>query len=106
MSSAWCTNWETRDIPFRRQVALPVCYRDKRIEAGYRIDLIVGGLVVVEIKAIEKTLPVHEAQLATYLKSVRTPIGAVDQFQRRPDQVRHQTAGEHRLTWRLGVSAV
>ena len=59
---------EVRDIPFQRQVALPVYYRDKRIDAGFRMDMVVGGLVVVETKAIEKTLPVHEVQLVTYLK--------------------------------------
>jgi GxxExxY protein len=71
---------ETRGIPFQRQVALPVCYRDRRIEAGYRIDLIVGGLVVVEIKAIEKMLPVHEAQLMTYLKLSGHRLGLLINF--------------------------
>jgi GxxExxY protein len=42
---------------------------------GYRIDLVVGGLVVVEIKAIERILPVHEAQLSTYLKLLATGSG-------------------------------
>ena len=71
---------ETRGIPFRRQVALPVRYRDKRIDAGYRLDLIVGGLVVVEIKAIEKILPVHEAQLMTYLKLSGHRLGLLINF--------------------------
>lgn len=59
---------EAREIPFLRQVGLPVQYRNKRIDVGYRIDMVVGGLVVVEIKAIEKILPVHKAQLSTNLK--------------------------------------
>ena len=59
---------EARDIAFRRQVALPVLYRNRRIDAGFRLDMVVGGLVVVEVKAVEKIVPVHEAQLATYLK--------------------------------------
>jgi GxxExxY protein len=71
---------ETRGIPFQRQVALPVRYRDKRIDAGYRIDLIVGGLVIVEIKAIEKTLPVHEAQLMAYLKLSGHQLGLLINF--------------------------
>nr|WP_294550989.1 GxxExxY protein [uncultured Rhodopila sp.] len=71
---------ETRGIPFQRQVAVPIRYRDKRIEAGYRLDLIVGGLVVVEIKAIEKTLPVHEAQLMTYLKLSGHRLGLLINF--------------------------
>jgi GxxExxY protein len=57
---------EARDIQVRRQVALPVRYRSLEIETGYRMDIVVGGLVVVEVKSVEKILPVHEAQLLTY----------------------------------------
>ena len=71
---------EARAIPFQRQVALPVRYRDKRIDTGYRMDLVVGGLVVVEIKAVEKTLPVHEAQLSTYLKLSGHQLGLLINF--------------------------
>jgi GxxExxY protein len=71
---------ETRGIPFQRQVALPIRYRDKRIDAGYRLDLIVGGLVVLEIKAIEKILPVHEAQLMIYLKLSGHRLGLLINF--------------------------
>ena len=45
---------KAREIPFL-QVGFPVCYRNKRIDVGYRMDMVVGGLVVVEIKAIEKS---------------------------------------------------
>jgi GxxExxY protein len=71
---------EVRDIPFQRQVALPVYYRDKRIDAGFRMDVVVGGLVVVEIKAIEKTVPVHEAQPVTYLKLSGHKFGLLINF--------------------------
>jgi GxxExxY protein len=71
---------EARDIACQRQVALPVQYRNKRIDAGYRMDLVVGGLVVVEVKAAEKILPVHEAQLATYLKLSGYQIGLLINF--------------------------
>jgi GxxExxY protein len=71
---------EARDIPFLRQVGLPVQYRNKRIDVGYRIDMVVGGLVVVEIKAIEKILPVHEAQLSTYLKLSGYQVGFLVNF--------------------------
>lgn len=50
------------------QVTLPVFYRDLRLDAGFRMDMVVGSLVVVEIKATERLLPIHEAQLLTYLK--------------------------------------
>jgi GxxExxY protein len=71
---------EAREISFRRQVALPVRYRNKRIEVGYRMDLVVAGLVVVEVKAAEKTLPVHEAQLVTYLKLSGYQLGLLINF--------------------------
>ena len=57
-----------RRIPFERQRPLPLEYKGIRLECGYRLDLLVAGLVVVEIKAIEAIAPVHEAQLITYLR--------------------------------------
>jgi GxxExxY protein len=71
---------EAREIPFLRQVGLPVQYRNKRIDVGYRMDMVVSGLVVVEIKAIEKILPVHEAQLSTYLKLAGYQVGLLINF--------------------------
>jgi len=62
------------------QVALPVIYRDVSIDAGFRIDMIVNDLVVVEIKAIEKLLPIHEAQLLTYLKLSDKHVGLLINF--------------------------
>jgi GxxExxY protein len=57
-----------RGLSIARQVALPVVYHAVKLDAGYRMDLVVGGAVVVEIKAIEALAPVHEAQLLTYLR--------------------------------------
>lgn len=71
---------ETPGIPFLRRVGLPVRYRNNRIDAGYRIDMVVGGLVVVEIKAIEKISPVHEAQLSTCLKLSGYQVGLLSNF--------------------------
>jgi GxxExxY protein len=71
---------EAREIPFLKQVGLPVQYRNKRIDVGYRMDMVVGGLVVVEIKAIEKILPVHEVQLSTYLKLAGYQVGLLINF--------------------------
>jgi GxxExxY protein len=70
----------TRDIPILRQVALPVRYRNIRMDTGFRMDMVVGGLIVVEIKAIEKTLPIHEAQLRTYMKLSGHRIGLLLNF--------------------------
>jgi GxxExxY protein len=55
----------TRNLSVERQVALPIVYRNTRIEAGLRMDMVVEGLVVVEAKAVETILPIHEAQLLT-----------------------------------------
>jgi GxxExxY protein len=74
--------WElaARDLVVQRQVAVPVIYRGVRIDAGLRMDLLVGSLVVVEIKAIERLLPVHEAQLLTYLKLSGHSLGILINF--------------------------
>ena len=71
---------EAREIAFRRQVALPIVYRNRRIDAGFRLDMVVAGLVVVEIKAVEKLVPVHEAQLGTYLKFSGHRLGLLINF--------------------------
>src|SRR6266436_52441 len=57
-----------RGLDVQLQVALPVVYDDVRIDAGYRIDLVVGNEVIVELKGIEKLAPIYEAQLLSYLK--------------------------------------
>ena len=57
-----------RGLSVERQKALPVVYRDVRIDCGYRIDLLVEHLVIVELKAVAQLEPIHEAQLLSYLK--------------------------------------
>ena len=59
---------EKQHVPARRQVLVPIRYEDLTIDNGYRIDLLVGDQVVVELKAIEAILPVHRGQLLSYLK--------------------------------------
>ena len=63
-----------------RQVNLPVLYKNIRIDAGFRMDLVVDDLVVVEIKSVERILPVHEAQLLTYLKLSQRQLGLLINF--------------------------
>ena len=63
-----CREMELRGISFQRQAPLPVTYKGLKVEAGYRLDLLVEGQVVVEIKAVEAIHEVHAAQLLTYLK--------------------------------------
>ena len=57
-----------RGLDVQTQVSLPVIYDEVRIDCGYRVDLIVEGSVLVEIKAVSNLLPIHEAQLLSYLK--------------------------------------
>ena len=63
-----CHELTIRQVPFERQRSLPVVYKGLHLDCGYRLDLVVADQVVVEIKAVEQLLPVHEAQLLTYLK--------------------------------------
>jgi GxxExxY protein len=75
-----CRELALRRIPFERQVSLPVEYKGLRLDCGYRIDLLADSQVVVEIKAVEELLPVHEAQLLTYLKLGGWKVGLLINF--------------------------
>jgi GxxExxY protein len=63
-----------------RQVPLPVVYDEVELEAGYRMDLLVADIVVVELKVVEKLLPLHTAQLLSYLKLSRRKLGYLLNF--------------------------
>ncbi|HEY63946.1 MAG TPA: GxxExxY protein [Caldilineae bacterium] len=69
-----------RRVPFERQVPLPVQYKGLSLDCGYRLDLLVAQTVVVEIKAVEQLLPIHEAQLLTYMKLGGWPVGLLINF--------------------------
>jgi len=58
----------SRSISFERQKALPVQYKTIRLDCGFRLNLLVEKIVVVEIKAVDQLAPIHEAQVITYLK--------------------------------------
>jgi len=75
-----CHELRLRGHAFRRQVTLPVCYKSIHLDCGYRMDLVVEDLVVVELKTVEAFLPVHEAQLITYLRLSQKPIGLLINF--------------------------
>ena len=68
------------DVSYRRQVPLPVVYKEVRLEAVYRMDLVVEDEIVVEIKAAERLLPIHEAQMLTYLKLSGYKVGLLMNF--------------------------
>ena len=75
-----CHESSLRGLSFERQVDLPVPYKGIHLGCGYRIDLIVSDEVVLELKAIETILPVHEAQLLTYLKLSGKRVGLLINF--------------------------
>ncbi len=69
-----------RGVACRRQVELPVVYKGDQIDCGYRIDVLVEGQVAVEVKAIDKLIQIHRAQLITYLRLAHLPAGLLINF--------------------------
>jgi GxxExxY protein len=75
-----CYELSLHKLTFRRQVELPVVYKQVQLDCGYRMDVVVEDLVVVELKTVDKLLPVREAQLLTYLKLYRRQVGLLLNF--------------------------
>lgn len=75
-----CRELTMRNISFERQKPLPLEYKGFKLECGYRIDLLVARTVVVEVKTVEDLLPIHEAQLLTYLKLGGWKLGLLINF--------------------------
>lgn len=69
-----------RGIPFERQKAVPVVYKDVKLECGYRMDLLIDRIVVVELKSVEALAPLHEAIVLTYLRLSGCKIGLLINF--------------------------
>jgi GxxExxY protein len=75
-----CHELHLRGLSFQRQVAPPASYKGLKLDCGYKIDLIVESEIVVGLKSIEKIIPVHEAQLLTYLKISGKRVGVLINF--------------------------
>ena len=77
-----CLAYELRKrrLYVSEQVGLPVVYDSQRLDIGYRIDLLVQGVVVVEIKSIDAIAPIHRAQLLSYLRLSGKPLGLLLNF--------------------------
>lgn len=69
-----------KGLKVQSQVEVPVLFKGKIIENAFRLDLLVENLIIVELKAVENILPVHEAQLLTYLKLTKKPKGILINF--------------------------
>lgn len=67
-------------LKFNRQVPLPVSYKGVKLDCGYKMDLVVENEVIVELKTVERLIPVHEAQLLSYLKLHHKKIGLLINF--------------------------
>jgi GxxExxY protein len=75
-----CHEFDVCQIPYRRQVAMPLVYKSKRLDCGFRADLIVAEKVLIEIKAVEAVADVHKAQLLTYLRITGLRVGLILNF--------------------------
>ena len=75
-----CHEFNSRGIPFRRQVPLPVLYKGVKLDCGYRTDIILDDAVLLELKCLEHILPVHEAQLLSYMKMANVRVGLLLNF--------------------------
>jgi GxxExxY protein len=75
-----CFEFERHGMAYARQVDLPIQYNDVLLPCGYRADIVVRDSVIVEIKSVDRILPVHEAQLLTYLRISRFRIGLLLNF--------------------------
>lgn len=75
-----CHELSLNNLKVERQKAIPISYKGIKLDAGYRLDLVVENQVIVEIKAISELLPVHEAQLLSYLKQVGGGRGLLINF--------------------------
>ncbi len=67
-------------ILFARQKSLPVHYKGTRLDCGYRVDLVVADQLIVELKSVDHLLPIHQAQLITYLKLSGIKVGLLINF--------------------------
>jgi GxxExxY protein len=77
-----CLAWEisSRGLDVQRQVVLPIMYRGNRIDDGFRLDLLVEGKAVIEVKSVKAIDPVHRAQMLTYLKLSKLRLGFLVNF--------------------------
>jgi GxxExxY protein len=70
----------SRGIPVLRQIALPIVYEGVRVDAGYRLDMVIADSIIIEVKAIDQLTRLHEAQLLTYLRLSGFRLGFLMNF--------------------------
>ncbi len=75
-----CHELQLRNVIFERQKPLPVIYKGDKLDCGYRLDVVVQGMLVLEVKACDRIEPIHQAQLLTYLKLSGLSLGLLLNF--------------------------
>jgi GxxExxY protein len=78
--AAFCHELALRKISFERQQAIPIRYKGISLESAFRLDVLVEGLIIVELKAVSEITPVFEAQLLSHLKLAAKPLGYLANF--------------------------
>jgi GxxExxY protein len=77
---ALCHELTLRGLSFKHQITMPLIYKGVDLESGFRVDILVEDTVILELKSVERILPVHEAQLLTYMKLLKKPLGFIFNF--------------------------
>jgi GxxExxY protein len=75
-----CLERQEAGLAFRRQVPLPIKYKSVRLDCGYRLDLLIDDQLLLELKSVEGLLPIHEAQVLTYMRLRGVPTGLLLNF--------------------------
>ncbi len=75
-----CHELQLKDVVFERQKPLPITYKGVNLDCGYRLDVVVQGMLVLEVKACDRIEPIHQAQLLTYLKLSGLRLGLLLNF--------------------------
>ena len=75
-----CLELNLRGLSFKRQLPVPVLYKGVTLNCGYHLDVLVENAVILELKCVERILPVHEAQLLTYLRLLDKAVGFIINF--------------------------
>jgi len=75
-----CHELALRSLNFERQLIVPVVYKGVRLESKHRLDVLVQNTVILELKTVDRILPIHEAQLMTYLRLLSKPVGLIINF--------------------------
>jgi GxxExxY protein len=75
-----CFELKSAGLNVKRQIAVPIIYKDVKLDCGYRIDILVENTVIIELKTIDYFAPVHEAQILTYMRFASKRIGLLINF--------------------------